>query len=191
MGLNRFSRMRGVQAVSTWMRGGGTGIVRIQRGTITIGPGATSNTATLASSVDVNRSRLLWLGTQTDDAGTSDGVCCRVALTNATTVTATVNSTAGADRVVSFEVIEYAPGVIKRILRSTLTTTGAPSGTATISAVDMGRATLDGLGFTTTGAGTAPSTAQGAWVLTNATTVTFTSRSAFDRTVGYQVIEWN
>jgi hypothetical protein len=193
MGLGRLgSRFRGSTVVSQWLRGGSGGIARIQRASITIaGGGATSNTATIIA-VDVSRTRIVWLGTEDNGAGgNADTVCCRVELTDPTTVTASCNSASAQVRIVSFEVIEYHPGVIRRIQRGTLATSAATAGTATLTGVDTARTTLDGLGFTTTGAGTGPGTFGGTWVLTNATTVTFTSIGSFDRTVGYQAVEWS
>lgn len=186
------SRLRGSQPVSTWLRGGGIGITRIQRGTISIAAGATSNTATLTSAVDITRTRLVYLGMVGGADATVAPVACRVALTDSVTVTATVNTTsAGAARVVGFEVIEYAPGVIRAIRRGTIATTASATGTDTITAVNVDKSTLDNLGFTTDGASTSPASAQVRVDLTNATTVTVTGIGSVDRTVGYQVVEWS
>lgn len=194
MGLGRFGgRLRGAQAVSSWLRGGGTGIVRIQRDIITIAAGATSNTATLPVAVDVSRSVIRFLGYTPNGAATTPDITqCRVALTNGTTVTAFVNSTGAAGRVVSFEVIEYAPGVIKRVQRGTITTTASTNGTDTITTVDVSKSTLDYLGFTTdfTG-GTDVGFCGTRIVLTNGTTVTAVGVGSLNRTVGYQAVEWN
>lgn len=191
MGLARFARLRGSQVVSTWLRGGGTGIARIQRDTITITNGTTSNTATLPVAVDTTRSRVVLLGVTAAGDATVDPVACRVALTNGTTVTATVNSVSGSgNRVVAFEVVEYHPGVIRGIRRGTITTTGADSGTDTISTVTTDRSTVDYLGFTTDSVQTGPGAALVRVVLTNATTVTATGVGAVNRTIGYQVVDW-
>ena len=163
----------------------------IQRATITIAGGSTSNTATITS-VDVTNSVLRYLGTEIAGADTTpDIVACRVAFTNATTITATVNTVGAGNRIVSFEVIEYWPGVLRSVQRGTVTTTGSSTGTATITSVTTTKATLDFLGFTTTYAGgTLVGHALADVVLTNATTVTANGLGAIDRTVGFQVTEW-
>lgn len=193
MGVSRFGgRVRGAQPVSTWLRGGGTGIARIQRGTISIAAGATSNTATLTNAVDTTRTRLVYVGMVGANDATVDAAACRLALTDSVTVTASVNSVSGAgSRVVGYEVVEYAPGVIRAIRRGTITVTGSTAGTDTITAVNVDKSTLDYLGFTTDGASTAPATAIVRVDLTNATTVTANGLGSVNRTVGYQVIEWN
>lgn len=191
MGLSRFTRFRGVTPVSQWLRGGSARIKSIQRGTIAIAGGATSNTATITS-VDTANTRLVFLGIL-DASGdtTPDIVACRIALTNATTVTATVNTVGAGNRTVSYEVVEYFPGAIKTIQRGTFATTGSTTGTATISSVDTTRTTLDYLGFSTTfSGGTVVGQALGELVLTNATTVTFNGLGNQNRTVSYQVVEW-
>jgi len=160
-------------------------IKSIQRGTIALSL-VTSNTATIAS-VNVAHTRLVYLGTRDLGAATTpDLVACRVALTNATTVTAFVNTAANV--VVSFEVIQYVPGVIKSVQRGTLTTTTSATGTATITSVNTAKSKLDYLGFTTTWTATTHiGLVLGHVELTNATTVTFDGNASIDRTVGYQV----
>ena len=191
--MSRFGgRLRGSQAVSGWLRGGGGGVSSVQRNTITIASGATSNTATLSPAVDVSRSRIVFLGL-TDAGGdtTVDKSACRVALTDGTTVTATVGATGTGNRIVAFEVIEYRPGVIWYLKRGTITTTAATSGTDTVAVADTTKATTDYLGFTSDFSGAAvPGNSQCRVVLTNATTVTATGLGGLNRTVGYQVVEF-
>jgi hypothetical protein len=89
-------------------------IKSIQRGTITIAASATTGTATI-SSVNTGKSVLHLLGwTQTYEQSATSGthryprMFPRIALTDATTVTATRNSSDSAETVtVSYEVIEY------------------------------------------------------------------------------------
>ena len=184
--------MRGVTPVGSGLSGGGGGVKSVQRGTISIAGAATSNTATITG-VSLTNSVLRYLGTE-DQSGdtTPNKVACRIAFTNATTITATVNTAGAGPRVVSFEVIEYNTGVIKSIQRGTVTTTANNTGTATISAVTTTKSTLDFLGFTTTySGGTIAGHALADVILTNATTVTANGLGSLDRTVGYQVVEWN
>lgn len=190
--MSRFgARVRGSQSVSTWLRGGGAGVQSVQRGTITIGAAATSNTATITT-VDTTRSVVHLLGfSATGSSGTEwRDYACRIALTNATTVTATRATATEVDSVlvVSYEVVQFNPGMIRSIQRGTIANSGT---TATISAVNMARTTLMMLGYSYDGGSSFAAwlAGQPRVVLTNATTVTATSGgTAF--TVGYQVVEW-
>jgi hypothetical protein len=159
-------------------------IKSVQRGTITI-TGATSNTATITA-VDVANARLRFLNSTQSANDTDAQSRARIALTNSTTVTATVNTSPGADSVVvSFEVTEYYVGVLKRVQRGTV----IGGTTATITAVVPGKTELDYLGATSTNIGPGTST----YVridLTNSTTVTATAVAGAE-TAGYQVVEFN
>lgn len=92
---------------------GGAGVKSIQRGTISVnsvGAGDTaSNTATITS-VSVDKSVVLPLGVSAATGFPDAGAMTRVALTNGTTVTATVsNTSSGAiSFTVGFVVIEFA-----------------------------------------------------------------------------------
>jgi hypothetical protein len=70
---------------STQFRGG---IKSIQRGTISVAVGTTSNTATI-STVNTAKTELRFLGGGGQDA-TPASVFVRIALTNSTTITATI-----------------------------------------------------------------------------------------------------
>lgn len=162
-------------------------VKNVYRDTITIAGGSTSNTKTIAK-VDVYNSRVRFLGCSTNDGTSSEG---RVGLTNETTVTATragnTNST-----VVSFEVTEYWPGVIKSVQRGVITVgAGAGSGTATLSPeVDITKTEVDCLGDTTADGG-APTNQDnnGRLTLTDKATVTATHGGTFDWSMGWQVTE--
>lgn len=187
------NRFRGTAPVSTWIGGSATAITLVQRGTITIGGASTSNTATLATGVDPTRTRLVALGNSSTEDGTtsmsSTGV--RIVLTNATTVTASrLNGTGTV--IVSFEVIEYKPGVLRSVQRGTVTATAAVSGTDTlpIPIGNLSRATVDLLGWDYNVALVMDSIL-GRVTLTNATTVTLTrAGTSGNLTAGYQVVEW-
>lgn len=160
----------------------------LQRGTITI-VGATTNTAAITS-VDVNNSRLRNLGySNNNGAGAPQSSCVRLTLTNATTITATHDVDVGDTGIVSYEIIEYWPGVIRSVQRGTITITGAATGTAAITAVTTGKTELDNLG-------NQPAanldTLLARLVLTNTTTITATrsSAAATNTIVGYQAVEW-
>jgi hypothetical protein len=76
----------------------------LQRGTIQINDGASSNTATVTS-VDTDKASLHFLGCTLSSDPKMPGV--RLALTNATTITATRSSTTDGDLIVSYELVEY------------------------------------------------------------------------------------
>lgn len=170
--------------VTNWMSR--RAIRSIQRGTIALAAPALTNTATITS-VDVNNSRLMYLGTITNADGPDGEAFARVALTNATTITATRGMVDTGDATVSYELIEYWPMVMRTVQRGTIAVTG----TGTITAVTTAKSTLDNLGISSTSITTDPRDTQTYAVLTNATTVTATRTAAADTvTLGYQVIEW-
>ena len=90
--------------MSTLTQLAGGGIKSVQRGTITL-PGVSSNTATITS-VDTNKSMLNFLGVTESTSLTTNNALVRIALTNATTVTATRSTSTGTS-IVSYEVIEF------------------------------------------------------------------------------------
>jgi len=156
----------------------------IQRGTITL-TGVASNTATITSVVLAN-SVLVWLGQSSTDVAVSstDRSYTAVSLTNSTTVTGT-RSSASSNVTVSFEVIEYYPGVIKSVQRGTVVS----AATSTITAVDVSKSVLTFLGYigslsTYVGLNTVCT-----MVLTNSTTITCTGGDAV-HSMGWQVVEY-
>jgi hypothetical protein len=170
------------------------GIVKsIQRGTIAVNAPATSNTATITAVVPGN-TRLVWLGcSSTGTTTTVIEMQASIALTNATTITATRTAGTTLNVIVSFEVIEYWPGVLRTVQRGTVTATAAVSGTATLATTlqNTTRATLDLLGFQLNFANLEAEDAYGELRLTNTTTVTLTRIAAQGNlTAGYQVCEW-
>lgn len=168
--------------VSLW---GASSLIRsVQRGTITVSA-AMTNTATIAE-VKTENCVLLMLGfLPSNGAQTDNKSRVRLALTNSTTITATVITAPTPDSsTVSYEIIEYAPGVIKSVQRGTITNT---TPTATITAVDTSKSALYFLGNTQANTGI-PARGGAYLVLTNATTVTMTSTN-FDEVGGYQVVE--
>lgn len=89
-------------------------IKSIQRGTISFTVSDTSKTATI-SSVNTNKAEIRLLGmsnayTWSGNSGTQlpfGGISARIALTNATTVTATRGTALDSSLIVSYEVIEH------------------------------------------------------------------------------------
>ena len=91
--------------MSTLAQFAGSGIKSVQRGTITINAGAASNTATVTA-VDTAKSVLSLLG-WTASANVSTSGPGRLALTNATTITATRSGSPADTAVYSYELVEY------------------------------------------------------------------------------------
>lgn len=156
----------------------------IQRGTIAIAPAASSNTATITA-VDLANARLRFLGFSITAASTNDKMCLKIVFTNATTITATVNTATDITVTASFEVTEYWPGVIKSVQRGTV----AGNATATITTVNTAKTEVDCLGSSGSDANT-NITSVARLTLTNSTTVTPTSVGGAADTVSYQVVEW-
>lgn len=155
----------------------------IQRGTTTL-IAQTSNTSTITA-VDPNNSAIHFLGSTFNASSVNEAVSkARVTLTNATTVTVTQNTANANTTTVSWEVIEYWPGVIKSVQRGTIIVTT----TATITTVDTTKAIVDFLGFSSTVV-SFDAQDQPNVVLTNATTVTGTATAA-GATVGFQIVEF-
>lgn len=171
------------------------GIIKaIQRGIITLANGELTQTATITSVVPGN-TRLVYLGNNCTNAGgggTGVSPCLvRIDLTNATTITATrIDSVDPA--IVSYEAIEYWPGVLRTVQRGTVVATAAASGTATLATTlqTITKATIDVLGWNANTALQAD-IFLGYVDLTNTTTVTITRIGTNNNlTAGYQVVEW-
>lgn len=175
--------------VASW--GNRQPIVRsVQRGTISTA--GTSNTATITA-VDTAHAELVWLGlTQTANNANYSVMAGRIALTNTTTVTATL-ANANGTTIFSYEVMEYFPGFFRSVQRGTVAVGTGASATATVTSVNMLKARLTGLGYViSTGAAPTNDTYLLKSVFTNATTITFdraTADANNSPTAGYQLLE--
>lgn len=172
--------------VSLW---GASSLIRsIQSGTITL-TNLTSATATI-SAVSLPNSVLVYAGYTVNDTGNSDIGAVRLELTNGTTVTATRQTSSAFGCVVAYQVIEYAPGIV-RVQRGTVSTSAATSATATIAAVNTARAYVSYLGLSTTLAAAGGGYPYfGRVDLTNSTTVTLNLGTATTSTASFEVVEW-
>jgi len=165
-------------------------IKSIQQGTIAIGHGSTSNTATITS-VDLANSFVVWGGwNYSNTSNTSDNFMANVVLTNATTVTAArVGSTFTVT--VSYTVVEFVPGVTRSIQRGTITLGGGQASlTATITEVNTAKTFLS-CGSNNDSSGANGDSAFGKLALTNGTTIT-ASRAASTAgiIVAYSAVEF-
>lgn len=165
----------------------GARIKSIQYGTVVVTDGNSSGTATI-NSVDINNSIIMFLGKdQTDPDG--DNGYRKIALTNATTVTATrigISSTG----ITGFVVLEFeSPGVASVCAGEVVLGVGVASATATINSVDINKALLVYLGETIN-YGDVGCYQMAYLTLTNATTVTATRYySTTESIVGFMVLE--
>lgn len=177
-------------AVAQWTQ---PGIVKsVQQSTIDLN-GLTSKTATITSVVTANA--LIFHQGASYGASTADpSVFTLIALTNATTVTASDRTALGAAMPVGFVVIEFVPGVLKYVQRGTIDVNGGTTATAAItSPVNTLKAFVTSLGFVPSLDPTfdfqkhVPRLA-----LTNGTTITMTvgANPTVSMTMGYQVAEF-
>jgi hypothetical protein len=175
----------------------GSLIASIQRGTITItssgsGGGNVTATATITS-VDVNRAVLHFLGVSSNAVATGiPGADVQIVLTDATTITATVGGQGdSAVSIVSYEVVEYLPGVIKQIQRGSILITSATSATAALSPeVVVEKTQVVGGNFFSTGTTTTPRSRLVRLALTSSALVTATDNTAGDANAAWQAVEW-
>jgi len=169
--------------VSNW--GQSLVIKSVQRGTIAI-TGGTSNTATITA-VSTANSLVHYLCQSCSLLGANGNIVfARVDLTNSTTVTASVNTSPGANTTtVGYEVIEFYPGVIKTLQRGTVAQGASP---ATITSVNTVKSYIDYLGFTDV-VGVPSSDVCERLALASATTVSIVTGDADSQVVGFQVVE--
>ena len=152
-----------------------SGVNSVQAGDITIaaGGGAT-NTATI-STVGAN-AFVLYQGCRFSISVGNAQPICAVALTNTTTVTATVDANASATQIVRYMVADLGTAIVTAVQpqAASMSATGT-SGTDTITSVTTGNAILVYGGVSRALSGTATFASQNYEnVLTNATTVTKT-----------------
>ena len=165
-------------------------IKSIQHVQITIAASSTSNTATITS-VDTNYTAILLSGFQSGTSTSSANAFPRAVLTNATTVTATRDTSSTNTVTISVAVIEFQSWVLaSNVQRGTISLTSVASNTATISSVTTSRAVVLSGGYTTTTGGSSTSLYTNL-ELTNSTTVT-AARTGTTGTnvVAYSVVEF-
>ena len=131
-----------------------------------------ANTATIAA-VNENNTLLVILGNSSSSAGsTTEYAFARLSISG-TTLTAT-RPGGGTTLTTSYEVIEFEPGVLKSVQRTYTSVTPNGTATATLTAVNTAKSTVQCIGITgdlNVFNGSYWSFGQ----LTNATTITYTS----------------
>jgi hypothetical protein len=167
----------------------------VQQVSITIAAGSTSNTASI-SSIDTSRSVLVFKGNTMTDAQNANTALARVSLTNATTVTATRNtSSASFPTSVKATVIQFASGVIHSIQRGTITiATSSASQVDSITAIDTAKTAIFYGGVTSTSTSIFDENSVFPTIsLSSTTTITATrgnADAASSLTVAYQVVRF-
>lgn len=160
----------------------------VQYGTVVL-TNVDEATATITA-VNTDNAILVFLGASGSATTNINRMLTRVALTNATTVTGTRGNGTNA-MTIAFVVIEFQPGVIKRVQRGTITIgSAAASNTDTITSVNTAKAVAIYLGHSSSNTGIDDSD----WLrmtLTDATTVTATRGDTTGTLiVSYQVVEF-
>jgi hypothetical protein len=163
----------------------------VQTGILTIANNGGSGTATITT-VDVNNSMLVFHGFTQNSSGTAPGsIFSRMTLTNSTTITAVRVGSTGATYI-TYTVIEFWPGTIRRVQTGYVSLNTVASNTVTVSAVDINKSFVLYLGVATNDADVAVTGQHFAKiVLTNATTLTATIDIAQSTTeVSYMLVEF-
>jgi hypothetical protein len=163
-----------------------------QYGSITITGGTTSNTATI-SSVDTSRSAVLYLGFTHSASSTEGTAYPALELTNATTVTGTINTAVAGNTTVNYVVFEFATGVIQSVQKMSVTNNSATTSfTDTISSVSTSNTLLLYNGVNYVNAAISFASMMHHLQLTNSTTVTFTrgASAIVSKTIKYTVLEF-
>ncbi len=158
--------------------------------------GVTTDVLTI-NSINTNNTMLTYLGLsqQSDSSLSWDKMASRIEITNATTITATRNST-GYYTSVQCSVIEFHDGILKSNQSGTITMgVGESTDTDTINSVNTSKSICIYRGYTTDSTITTLELVKYVMPrvkLTNATTVTANrySASSPEVTIGYQVVEF-
>lgn len=163
-------------------------VTSVQRGSITIANGSSSNTATISAV-----GTLAWVQFNgfTCSSATSQSaiIAPRVTLSNTTTVTANRNSADAGTIIVYFEVIDATSLLVESVEQSTTTFTGT-SNTPTLSGTyDLTRTAIFYLGDTSTDTSAVPARRCNV-KMASATTITATRNSSATGTVGWVVVQF-
>lgn len=161
----------------------------VQYGSITLGNGVASNTATITS-VNTSLAYVVFLGQTWDTSTTNNKEWASVVLTNGTTVTAQRGASGTNSVTVNFMVIEGTSSLIDTVQAGTVSISASTSGTATITSVDLTRSMIIYSGSNLSSTGTVPTAASAGITLTNATTVTATVGASSTVTVYYVVVQF-
>lgn len=173
---------------------GATGLIdKAEGGTITLGSGVLSNTATLSSSYDMTRSSIFFLGVdQNTVLNTASSSAASLYGTNSTTITATRGTAVTDTLIVGYYIVQWSVGVTKSVQRvETVVGSGSSSGTASISSVVTANSFVNTLGSNSVSSNSIV-VAEFRNSLTNSTTITSTRGVTTDTaSATSQVTEFN
>ena len=156
--------------------------------TIPLSGSANSNTSTI-STVDPNRSIILWGGVFPSAYNRNDLDGIRVALTNATTVTATRSGVSAADSYTSYSVMEFQPGVIRSVQRGTSTMSSTTIHN-TITVVNLAKTFFTFLGISDGDVSANTQRLNAYMYFVNSTDLAVAVYTAQSQVVGWQVVEF-
>ncbi len=156
--------------------------------TIPASVAANSNTSTI-SSVDTNRSIILWGGVFPSAYNRNDLDGIRVALTNATTVTATRSGVSAADSYTAYSVMEFQPGVIRSVQRGTATMSSTTVNN-TLTEVNRAKSFVTFLGITDSDVSSTTQRLNAYMYFSSSTNLAVAVYSAQSQVVGWQVVEF-
>lgn len=156
--------------------------------TIPLSGSANSNTSTI-SSVDLTRSIILWGGVFPSAYNRNDLDGIRVALTNATTVTATRSGVSAADSYTTYSVMEFQPGVIRNVQRGTSTMSSTTIHN-TITVVNLAKTFYTFLGISDADTSSTTQRLNAYMYFVNPTDLAVAVYTASSQVVGWQVVEF-
>lgn len=174
--------------VSQW--GASSLVTSGQQGSITIplSGSANSNTSTI-SSVDLTRSIILWGGVLPSAYNRNDLDGIRVALTNATTVTATRSGVSAGVSYTTYSVMEFQPGVIRSVQRGTSTMSSTTIHN-TITVVNLAKTFFTFLGISDSDVSSTTQWLNAYMYFVNSTDLAVQVYTASSQVVGWQVVEF-
>jgi hypothetical protein len=114
----------------------------------------------------------------------------RIELTSASLITGYRYDTSANGSSVGWEVIEFAPGVIKTVQRGNTTYDASPKNITLGSTFNMAKTQVDYLGFRINSGVPLISYTQVYMQLTSTTNLQLTSGAIVSQDVGWQVVEW-
>lgn len=151
-------------------------VASVQSGTVTIGSGSATGTATIVA-VNTANALVVWAGATSNETSANEtDYLAGLTLTNATTVTATRTGTGAFTCSVRFTVIEFWPGLVRSAQYGSVSLSGTLSATATITGVNTTKSAVMTLGYQTNRNAASGLITGQEWdvdlVVTNATTIT-------------------
>lgn len=192
--MSRFGhRLRGVQPVAQWLRGGGAAPSFVRFGTITIGNGSATGTDNFGVTVDTTQSLIFPCGQTAPGNAVPSTFFARLSMTGSG-ATATRNTADVIVITVGYMLLVFPTGTFRTVQRGTVDLSGATSNTTALSpGIDTSKMYLiNALGFSTANASSGDAEHfefPRVSVTAGGGSVTGTTGQA-NATVAFQVAEW-